>query len=82
MQFADPPMRGFMFERMARALRPSGLVLVEGYTPKQLEFGTGGPRELDQLYRASPPQGEGTVLVNLHNQFVDDYQRTKTSSLP
>jgi len=49
-QFADPPMRSFMFERMARALRPGGLVLVEGYTPKQLEFGTGGPKQLDQLY--------------------------------
>jgi len=49
-QFADPPMRSFMFERMARALKPGGLVLVEGYTPKQLEFGTGGPKQLDQLY--------------------------------
>jgi SAM-dependent methyltransferase len=49
-QFADPPMRSFMFERMARALRPGGLVLVEGYTPKQLEFGTGGPKQVDQLY--------------------------------
>lgn len=34
-QFADPPMRRFMFERMARALKPGGLVLIEGYTPKQ-----------------------------------------------
>jgi len=49
-QFADPPMRSFMFERMASALKPGGLVLVEGYTPKQLEFGTGGPKQLDQLY--------------------------------
>jgi len=49
-QFADPPMRSFMFERMARALRPGGLVLVEGYTPKQLQYGTGGPKQLDQLY--------------------------------
>ena len=49
-QFADPPMRRFMFERMAQALKPGGLVLIEGYTPKQLEFGTGGPKQLDQLY--------------------------------
>ena len=49
-QFADPPMRSFMFERMARALRPGGLLLIEGYTPKQLEFGTGGPKQPDQLY--------------------------------
>jgi 2-polyprenyl-3-methyl-5-hydroxy-6-metoxy-1,4-benzoquinol methylase len=49
-QFADPPMRAFMFERMTRALKPGGLVLVEGYTPKQRQYATGGPKQLDQLY--------------------------------
>ena len=52
-QFADPPMRTFMFERMARALKPGGLLLVEGYTPKQLQYGTGGPKQIDQLYTES-----------------------------
>ena len=49
-QFADPPMRTFMFERMARALKPGGLLLIEGYTPAQLKYGTGGPKQVDQLY--------------------------------
>ena len=49
-QFADPPMRRFLFEHMARALKPGGLVLVEGYTPKQLQYATGGPKQVDQLY--------------------------------
>jgi SAM-dependent methyltransferase len=49
-QFADPPMRAFMFERMAAALRPGGLLLVEGYTPAQLRYATGGPKQVDQLY--------------------------------
>ncbi|HSA89780.1 MAG TPA: SAM-dependent methyltransferase [Burkholderiales bacterium] len=49
-QFADPPMRRFMFERMIGALVPGGLVLVEGYTPAQLEYATGGPKQVDQLY--------------------------------
>ncbi|HWI36994.1 MAG TPA: class I SAM-dependent methyltransferase [Burkholderiales bacterium] len=49
-QFADPPMRAFMFERMARALKPGGLLLTEGYTPAQLKYGTGGPKHVDQLY--------------------------------
>ena len=49
-QFADPPMRSFMFERMARALSQAAWVLLEGYTPKQLEFGTGGPKQVEQLY--------------------------------
>ena len=49
-QFADPPMRTFMFERMARSLKGGGLLLIEGYTPKQLRYGTGGPKQVDQLY--------------------------------
>jgi hypothetical protein len=49
-QFADPAMRRFMFERMIGALRPGGLVLVEGYTPAQLKYATGGPKQVDQLY--------------------------------
>ena len=49
-QFADPPMREFLFERMIAALKPGGLALVEGYTPAQLKYGTGGPKQVDQLY--------------------------------
>jgi len=49
-QFADPAMRSFMFERMARALKPGGLLLLEGYTPKQLEYRTGGPPQVENLY--------------------------------
>jgi cyclopropane fatty-acyl-phospholipid synthase-like methyltransferase len=49
-QFADPAMRGFMFERMVASLKPDGLVLLEGYTPKQLEYGTGGPKRVENLY--------------------------------
>lgn len=51
-QFADPRMRAFMFDRMARALKPGGLLLVEGYTPGQLQYDTGGPKQVDQLYTA------------------------------
>jgi len=52
-QFADPAMRAFMFERMARALKSGGLLLIEGYSPKQLQYGTGGPKQADQLYTGS-----------------------------
>ena len=56
-QFADPAMRSFMFERMLRALKPGGLLLLEGYTPKQLEYRTGGPPQVENLYTA-PMLGE------------------------
>lgn len=49
-QFADPDMRTFMFERIATALKPGGLLLLQGYTPKQLEYKTGGPPIAENLY--------------------------------
>lgn len=49
-QFSDPPDRGRMFDGIRRALKPGGLLLLEGYGPKQLEYGTGGPSKLENLY--------------------------------
>src|SRR5581483_8536633 len=42
-QFTPPPARSRMFAGMARALKPGGLLLLEGYRPEQLRYGTGGP---------------------------------------
>ena len=39
-----------MFDGMKQALKPGGLLLMEGYGPKQLDYGTGGPKRLDWLY--------------------------------
>ena len=49
-QFADPVMRTRLFAQMASTLRPGGVLIVQGYTPKQLEFKTGGPSILEHLY--------------------------------
>ena len=49
-QFTDPVGRAAMFARMEAALRPGGILLLEGYGPRQLEYGTGGPKALDHLY--------------------------------
>jgi cyclopropane fatty-acyl-phospholipid synthase-like methyltransferase len=49
-QFADPQLRAFMFKAMLESLKPGGLLLVQGYTPKQLDYKTGGPPEVDHLY--------------------------------
>jgi hypothetical protein len=35
---------------MRRALKRGGLLIVEGYTPKQLNYGTGGPKQVEHLY--------------------------------
>ncbi|EHR72997.1 Tellurite resistance protein TehB [Burkholderiales bacterium JOSHI_001] len=49
-QFADPAQRALLFDRMAQALRPGGLLVLQGYTPRQLDYKTGGPPLLSHLY--------------------------------
>lgn len=49
-QFAEPDLRDAIFAGMQRTLAPGGLVLLHGYTPRQIGFGTGGPKQVDQLY--------------------------------
>jgi SAM-dependent methyltransferase len=56
-QFADPATRTFMFERMVTSLKPGGWLLVEGYTPGQLEYKTGGPPQVEHLYTAELLRG-------------------------
>jgi SAM-dependent methyltransferase len=51
-QFADPAMRERLFERMVRALKPGGVLVLQGYTPRQLEYKTGGPPFASHLYTA------------------------------
>lgn len=49
-QFSNPSERTRKWAGMKRALKPGGLVILIGYTPKQLQYGTGGPKELANLY--------------------------------
>ncbi len=49
-QFLSPQDRAAVFAGMKRAVRPGGLILIEGYGPRQLDYGTGGPKKLENLY--------------------------------
>jgi 2-polyprenyl-3-methyl-5-hydroxy-6-metoxy-1,4-benzoquinol methylase len=49
-QFADPAMRERIFEQTYKTLKPGGLFILQGYTPKQLEYKTGGPSLIEHLY--------------------------------
>jgi SAM-dependent methyltransferase len=49
-QFAGPALRQLIFRGMRRALKPGGLLLIEGYRPEQIEYGTGGPKIAENLY--------------------------------
>ena len=49
-QFADPAFRAEIFDGMERVLKPGGMLMLHGYTPKQIEYGTGGPPVPELLY--------------------------------
>jgi 2-polyprenyl-3-methyl-5-hydroxy-6-metoxy-1,4-benzoquinol methylase len=52
-QFASPGERTRIFAGMRRALAPGGLLILQGYTPRQLEYGTGGPPHAENMYTAA-----------------------------
>lgn len=49
-QFAPPRSRAQIFAGLARALAPGGYLVLQGYTPRQLAYGTGGPPVAENMY--------------------------------
>jgi SAM-dependent methyltransferase len=49
-QFSTPAERAVKWAGMRSALKPGGLLIIRGYTPKQLQYGTGGPKAIENLY--------------------------------
>jgi SAM-dependent methyltransferase len=49
-QFSSPSERAKKWAGMRKALKPGGLLIIQGYSPKQLQYGTGGPKLLENLY--------------------------------
>ena len=78
-QFTDPVARARMFAQMAAALTPGGLLLLEGYGPGQLAYGTGGPKHLDHLYTvdelATAFPGFEVLLLEEYDRVLDEGPR-------
>ena len=51
-------LRGSLYGRVARALKPGGLFVLETYGPGQIALGTGGPKEPDLLGSQARLQAE------------------------
>jgi len=49
-QFADPEDRAEIFAKMDQTLKSGGLIIIQGYGEKQLDYNTGGPGVLENLY--------------------------------
>ena len=49
-QFAGPELRQRIFSGFAKALNPGGVLMLQGYRPEQLNYGTGGPPNSQNMY--------------------------------
>jgi cyclopropane fatty-acyl-phospholipid synthase-like methyltransferase len=49
-QFVGPEEREIQFLRLKQAVKPGGRLLLHGYTPRQIEYKTGGPSAVENLY--------------------------------
>lgn len=57
------PIRKRVHGWIPRALRPGGVLLLEAYTPAQLAFGTGGPKDVTMLMTLAGLKQELSPLV-------------------
>ena len=75
-QFADPPFRQRIFDGIKTALKPGGLLLMQGYRPEQLNYRTGGPSQVENLYTTALLEDSfsdfASVEINEHDSMVDE----------
>ena len=85
-QFADPAMRARIFKQTYQALKPGGIFILQGYTPKQLEYKTGGPSLIEHLYteeliRDLAKDFEILELVSYEKELSEGPRHTGMSAL-
>ncbi|MDD4913042.1 MAG: class I SAM-dependent methyltransferase [Sideroxydans sp.] len=71
-QFVGPELRPQLFANLKRFLKPGGLLLLQGYTPRQLEFKTGGPSQVENLYTETMLRDAFADMDILHLAEHDD----------
>lgn len=59
-------LRAAVHRQVVGGLKPGGIFLLEAYTPAQLQFGTGGPKEVDLLPTLSALREELAGLEFIH----------------
>lgn len=75
-QFAPPPGREHIIAGIRHTLKPGGVLILQGYTPKQIEFGTGGPPSAANMYTAALLRewfGDWEILhLAEHESFISE----------
>jgi cyclopropane fatty-acyl-phospholipid synthase-like methyltransferase len=72
-QFAPPALREQIFAGIRRCLKPGGLLLLQGYTPRQLEYKTGGPPVAENMYTEALLRSAFGDMKIMHLQEHDDH---------
>jgi SAM-dependent methyltransferase len=85
-QFADPAMRQRLFTNIVNSLKPGGVLILQGYTPRQLEYKTGGPSQVANLYtedilRGAFPQMEIIELLDYEDELAEGVHHRGRSAL-
>lgn len=70
-QYATPAERARLFANMARCLRPGGMLMLLGYTPKQLVYRTGGPGIDSHLYTEALLRG---AFAGMAIERLDEFE--------
>ena len=66
-----PPLRQRLYGSVAHDLRQGGVVIVEAYNPRQLNYQTGGPRQLELLVSLDALRRELHGLAEVVGREVD-----------
>jgi cyclopropane fatty-acyl-phospholipid synthase-like methyltransferase len=74
-QFAGAEEQPRIFSGIRQALRPGGLLLMQGYRPEQIAYGTGGPKQVGNLYTRALLQEAFADFASLDIREHDDVIR-------
>lgn len=68
-----PEIRNGFHRKLIDALRPGGVFLLEAFTPQQLNYQSGGPRQYEMLYTAQMLQQD---FSDLRIEFLEETETT------
>ncbi len=71
-QFASPAQRSVIFRHIVAALKLGGLLILQGYTPRQVDYKTGGPPSRENMYTETLLREAFAELDIMHLHEHDD----------
>jgi SAM-dependent methyltransferase len=70
-QVSDPAERAKKFAGIRRTLKPGGLLLLHGYRPEQIAYGTGGPKIAENMYTRALLEHEFASFTRIEIEEYD-----------